>query len=338
MYSTKIGPPTAVTVMSLVIAVLAVIAAATGIFWQDGGNHYDFTTLRGQTVQVQGGGLYSFDSVAGASQEIGQDVVTLGIGIPLLLAACAWAAGGSLRGKVLRAGTLGYFLYTYTSMAMLSAYNQFFLLYVALMSLSLFAFVMSLLVINVASLPAHFSKTFPRRTIAGFNLFVGAMLAILWLGLIVPPLLAGTTPFGLESYTTLVIQAMDLGLIMPTAILAGVLLLRRVPFGYLLSSVVLVKGFTMGAALLAMTAAQMLAGVQVDQFAAIAFATIAVVDMSLTILLFRSISDTPFIEEGVTGLWAPEWALQGQVGHSTAPLPAGNAMQTTIHQELQPGQ
>jgi hypothetical protein len=279
-------------VLAALIAVLALFAAATGVLWQ-GSNHYEFTSLRGQAVQMQGGGLYRFDSVSGASQEIGQDVVTLIIGIPLLIAATAWAARGSLRGKILRAGTFGYFLYTYTSMAMLSAYNELFLVYVALMSMSLFAFVLSLMAIDVAGLPGHFSARFPRRTIAGFNFFVGVMLALLWLGLIVRPMLDGTVPAGLDAYATLVIQAMDLGFVMPTALLAGVLLLRRSAFGYLLSSVVLVKGFTMGAALLAMNVAQVLAGVQIDPVVAVAFTLIAVVDIALTVLMLRSIEEDP---------------------------------------------
>src|SRR5690242_375991 len=126
-----------ITLLCGLIAVLALAAAATGVLWQEG-SHYGFTTLRGQTAMMQGGGLYRFDSVSGAAQEIGQDLVTLFIGIPLLITATVWAARDSLRGKVLRAGTLGYFLYTYTSMTMLTAYNELFLVYVALMSMSLF--------------------------------------------------------------------------------------------------------------------------------------------------------------------------------------------------------
>jgi hypothetical protein len=287
-------------ILSWLITGLSLFAAGTGVLTsllsQDGdnGGHYAFTTLRGETVQVWGGsGLYKYDSVGAVPQEIGQDLVTLCIGIPLLVIASIMAGRGLLRGKVLLAGTLGYFLYTYTSMSMLAAYNELFLVYVALMSLSLFGFVMSIASIDVAILPAHFTSKFPRRAVGGFALFLGAMLLLLWLKLIVPALLAGTSPVGLDSYTTLVIQALDLGFITPAAILTGVLLLRRVALGYLLSSVVLVLGFTMGAALLAMGIGQVLAGVQVDPVAFVIFIALALVDAALTILLLRSISETP---------------------------------------------
>src|SRR4051812_36478576 len=100
----------AVARLSWLIAALALIAAGTGVLTsllQQGGGRYGFATLRGETVQIWGGsGLYRFDSASGASQEIGQDVVTLCIGIPLLVIASIMAGKG-LRGKMLLTGTLG---------------------------------------------------------------------------------------------------------------------------------------------------------------------------------------------------------------------------------------
>jgi hypothetical protein len=44
----------------------------------------------------------------------------------------------------------------------------------------------------------------------------------------------------------MVIQVMDLGLILPLVVLAGVLLIKRQPWGYLLGSVAVMKMMTMG--------------------------------------------------------------------------------------------
>lgn len=280
--------------LSTLIALLALFAASSGIFWQGGGEHYSFVSLSGRTVDIWGGeGIYKLDAVAGASQEIAQDAVTLIIGIPLLLFGIILAARGSLRGRILLADTLGYFLYTYTSMSMLTTYNRLFLLYVALMSLSIFAFVIALMSIDATTLSSHFSLNFPRRTIATYSIFLGVMLLLLWLKLIISSLLEGTAPEALYSYTTLVIQALDLGIIAPTAILTGFLLFRRSPFGYLLCSIVLVLGFTMGAALIAMIVGQMLAGVPVDLLTSLVFVLLALFDAALAIWMFRSIRETP---------------------------------------------
>jgi hypothetical protein len=66
----------------------------------------------------------------------------------------------------------------------------------------------------------------PRGWIAGVLFAIGGFLFVAWMGRIVSPLLQNQTP-ALENTTTLVIQTMDLGLIVPLAIVSGILLLRR---------------------------------------------------------------------------------------------------------------
>jgi hypothetical protein len=281
----------AVTWLSSLIVVMAVIAAGIGLFWQDGGHTFLFTTLHGQTVQIYGQGLYHYDTVASASQEKGQDVVTLLVGIPLLVLSLLLYPRGSLRGQLLLTGTLGYFLYTYGSMAFLTAYNPLFLVYVALFSASLFAFVLALTSIDMQALPSHFSAHLPRRSIAVFLLAIGLFLLLLWLGLIVPPLIAGQAPRGLESTTTLVIQALDLGVIVPVVFLSGILLLRRAPLGYLLASIVLVKTMTLGTAVSAMVVGQLLAGVELGISEIVGFPLLALIGIGMTVVLLRNLSE-----------------------------------------------
>lgn len=279
--------------LSLLISVLALVATTVGIFTASGQQHRSFLTLRGETVTIQGGGLYGYESVSGAAQAIGQDFVTLLVGIPLLLVATYLTSRGSLVGRLLRAGVLWYFTYTYLLMAFGGAYNQFFLLYVALYSASLFAFILALLAIDVARLPGRFSPHFFRRTIAWFMIGFGGMLALLWLGRILPSLATNATPVGLESYSTLFVQAGDLGLVVPLAMLAGVLLLARRPVGYLLAGVMLVKGATFGLALIAMIFSMAAAGVEVAPVE-VAFFSIVMVSCAIgTIHLVRSIVAEP---------------------------------------------
>jgi hypothetical protein len=134
-------------------------------------------------------------------------------------------------------------------------------------------------------------KRFPRRGIAIYLFIVGGFLSLAWLGRIIPPLFTGTPPFGLESYTTLVIQAVDLGVIVPVSILTAVLLWKNRPWGYTLATVVVVKGLTMGAALVAMIIGQTLAGISISLVEAIMFTGIALAALIFTILTFRNIKD-----------------------------------------------
>jgi hypothetical protein len=156
-------------------------------------------------------------------------------------------AGGSLRGRLLLTGTLGFILYTYMSMCFGTAYNRLFLVYVALFGLSLYAFVLSMLSFDLKALPAHFSEKLPCGWIAGLLFVAAAFLLLAWLGRIAAANAPDAIP-ALENVTSMFIQAMDLALIVPLCILAGVLLLRRSAWGYLLASVGLLKFLTIGLA------------------------------------------------------------------------------------------
>jgi hypothetical protein len=274
---------------SVVIGVMAVAATVAGIFTANGAHHRTFISLRGETIMLQGGGLYANDSVSAAAQAIGQDVVTLFVAVPLLLVA-AWLAGrGSLRGRLLQAGLLWYFGYTYLLMAFGAAYNPFFLLYVGLYSVSIGAFVLALRSIDARWLRAQFSPRFARRTVAWLVIGFGALLTLLWLGRIGPALAAGTPPAGLESYSTLFVQAGDLGLVVPLAVTAGVLLLRRGSIGYLLAGVLLVKGATLGLALLSMMVVMARAGVELVPVEAVFFAAVTLLCAAGVLHLLRSL-------------------------------------------------
>jgi hypothetical protein len=284
-------PSKTLTVLACLIAVLALVAAGTGAFYHGEGASYHFTSLRGEAVAIQGHGLYRYDSVSAASQAIAQDVVTLVVGLPLLLIALWLYRRGSLRGQLLLAGTLAYFLYTYTGLAFGVSFNPFFLVYVALFSLSLFAFISALLSVDLRSLPAHFSARLPRRVIAVFMFVCAALLLFMWLGRLGPALLSGAAPYGLDANTTLFIQVMDLGLLVPLMVLAGVQLLKQRPLGYLLASVALIKFVTLGTALIAMIVGELLAGVAVSSVEAAIFVLMVGASLAMASLLWRNVSE-----------------------------------------------
>ncbi len=282
------------------IFLLAMFAAGMGLFYQFPGNPMEYKTLRGEQVTINMQGLYWFDTVSTAAQMQGNDLITLVVGLPLLTISTILAFRGSLRGRLLLTGTLGFFLYTYMSMSMLAAYNGLFLVYVTLFGLSLYAFILSMLSFDLEELPTHFSRKMPHRWLAGLMFVVGAFLALAWLGRIIPPLLNGTIP-ALENTTTLVIQAMDLVLIVPLAFLGGILLLKHNAWGYLLSSVFTLKSITMGLGVSAMGINMALRGVPDSLGILIPFITITGINLLMAVLVLRSIDvQRPDVESPVS--------------------------------------
>ncbi|MBS4535648.1 hypothetical protein GOQ29_08440 [Clostridium sp. D2Q-14] len=253
-----------ITILSIIIVILGTVASLMGLLSLGKGNEFAFTTIRGEKVMLYGHGLYKYDTISVAMQAIAQDGVTLFIGIPLLIFSIIFFRKGSIRAKLLLTGTIGYFLYAYGTYAFLSAYNELFLVYVALFSISLFTFILSLMEFNIAKIPLYFSKKMPIKSTVIFLFLVGLMLGLMWLGRIIPPLISGGIPYGLESYSTLTIQVFDLGLIVPLSILSGVLLLKKRPWGYLLTSILLIKGLTLYTAVAVMAIVQVLVGIEVN--------------------------------------------------------------------------
>jgi hypothetical protein len=279
--------------LNALIAVLAAFAAGMGLFYRTSGEPFPYTSLRGENVIINGHGLYAYDTVSSAAQMQANDMTTLVLGLPLLVISTVLALRGSLRGRLLMTGTLGFFLYTYMSMSFATAFNQLFLVYIALYSLSLFAFILAMMSFDLAALPAQFSERLPRRSIAALLIAAGIFLFVAWVGgRILPTLLQGAVP-ALENLTTMVIQVMDLGLILPLAVLSGILLLRRKPWGYLLASVSVMKMLTMGFAVTGMALNMAANGAPESPVIVIIFGCLALANLVLGIILLKSIESRP---------------------------------------------
>lgn len=269
------------------IFILALIAALVGV-WPAEGTPYPLTTFRGEEVTINARGLYYWDTVSSAAQMQANDLVTLVLGLPLLAASFWLALRGSLRGRLLLAGALGFILYTYITMCFGAHYNPLFLIYVALFSLSLFAFVLVMMSFDVSTLPAHFSEKLPRRAIAGLLLFAAAFLALAWLGRVAATFAPGAVP-ALDNTTSMFIQVMDLGIIVPVCVFSAVLLLRQRPWGYLLAAVGLLKFLTMGIAVSLMALNMARVGVPISVVELIVFPAIALANLLMVGLLLKNI-------------------------------------------------
>jgi hypothetical protein len=274
--------------IALIIA-FSIIASSYGFFsnkviFED----KTFQALSGETVNLHGKGLYFNDSVSVASQAKAQDIVTLIIGIPLLLLSLILSNKNSIREKLLLLGTVGYFLYTYVSYTFLAAYNKFYLIYVLIMTLSFFSFIRCYTSNELKEVKNHFGSNFPKKYIGIFNIFTGIGIGILWIGTIISSF--GKSPYILEHYSTLVIQGLDLGFIVPIAILSGILLIKNSSLGYLLTSVVIIKGATLLLAIGMMIIFMVFSGVEVPIIQMSMFPFFALVFTINLIIVLKSIS------------------------------------------------
>lgn len=252
---------TGAVVLSLTVAVLAVMAAAFGLLSGGGSSPVPFVTARGETVSLFGEGLYRYDTVFGAASQRGTDAVILALGVPLLLAAALRYRRGSTRAGLLLLGTLVFFGYVYGSAALGTvAYNRLFPLYVVLFSASLFAIATLLAAVDRTALAARLD-TAPRRAPAAFLIVSGLVTLLVWGIPVLSAAIGGVPTDHLDSYATDVTYALDLGIITPTALLAGLFMLHRKANGYLLALSLLVLEAMLAPMIAAQTISQLTAGI-----------------------------------------------------------------------------
>ncbi len=221
--------------LSALVVVLVIFAAGAGLLLSSGGDPAVFTTLRGQSVQIYGQGLYQFDTLFIAAGYRGQDMVALFLGVPLLIGAIFLYRRGSLAGQLLLTGTLGYFLYLYASMALGAAYNPLFLLYIALFSAAFFAFILAFLTTGREQIRG-LAQSLPQRSLVIFMVAGGLITLIVWGMPLLTALLNGGPPDRLDSYTTMVTYALDLAIITPAVFLCAFLIRRAEPVGYVIAA------------------------------------------------------------------------------------------------------
>lgn len=226
--------------ISWALGLFAFAAAATGLLWRGSGEGFSVSTFRGQTAEIYGRGLYANDTLFVAGNNMASDLVTLLVALPLLALAMRLYLRGSLRGQLLLLGTFGYFVYYGASYALGAvAFNELFLVYVAMFSASVFGLVVSFGSFDPVRM-RRAAAGLPRRLPGWFMVASGVVTLGIWLTEPIGALLSGDPPKHLDTHTTLFTNALDMGIIVPAAILAGVLILRRKPFGFVLAFSLLV--------------------------------------------------------------------------------------------------
>lgn len=231
-------------ILSIIIAVLMITASLGGLFLEN---------------------LYR-DNAFIARLWRGNDLVTLTVAAPLLIGSMFLAAQGSSRALLVWFGVLAFTLYNYAFYLFAAAFNWFFWIYVALFSLSIFALIFGLTKIDAEEIGRQFSARAPVRWISGyivaFSVFMGAMWIVRSLSIFT----TGEVPQDIvrTGHPTGIVYALDLSLIVPSMILSAVWLWQRKAWGFIIATMLMIKGFTYPLALVVMSIISTFAGTGYD--------------------------------------------------------------------------
>lgn len=205
--------------LAMPISVLAIVASIVGILVDD---------------------IYAGETSNWSAQGIGQDIGNL-VAFPVLVVLAYLANRGSLRAYLACVGVLAYSVYTYAIYAFDIHFGPLFLAYVAVFGLSIWALIGALTSLDAVRVKESFDGRVPVRSTSILLVLVGTAFSLLWLSEIVPSMLEGTKPGSLvdAGLATNPVHVLDLSLLLPSAIVAGLLLRRGHAWGYVLTPIVL---------------------------------------------------------------------------------------------------
>ena len=202
------------------LAVVAAVAAA-GTFFVPG-------VLRGTAV------------MNGSAR--GTAVLMLAAGLPLLVISMYVASRGSIRARIVWLGAVAYFLYNSVMFIIGTPFNQLYLVYEAMLGLSIWSTVFVIRTIDLGSFRQRFLPAFPSRAIALYMLAIVALNTLVWLRGAVPGVLSSSPPAVLEGtgLVTVPTYDQDFAFWLPLIAIAAIWMWRGQVWGHLIVGAMLV--------------------------------------------------------------------------------------------------
>lgn len=279
-------------IISVLIAVLSVIATSFGLFYSDGGEAYTFINQYGDSVTIFGNGLYKYDSLFMAPIFKGTDCAILFIGVPVLIIALLLDyRRNSTSTKMFLTAILALFAYYSTSVAFGVTYNFLHLIYIGLFGLSFFG-----LIIGISQIQINHKITLPRKGINNFLIISGIALFVAWLPDILASLANGRSLALIEVYTTEITYVLDMGLISPLCFVCIYLLNKEKRLGYILLAIMLTVGIFVGFMVIIQTLFQIHYDIALPAAALITkvgiFSLLAIVAFYFEVKLFKAMKQS----------------------------------------------
>jgi hypothetical protein len=255
--------------LSVLVAFLVLIASSAGLFLKS---------------------LYARETMSWTVQAYGQDIANI-VAAAALFIAVYFVSKGSVKAFLVWIGVVIALMYPYIIYAFAIHFNSLFLVYVAIVGLSFYTLVGSLMQLHLDNLQPSFAATTKARPVSVFLLLVAVLFALLWLSEDIPALLTGKIPQTVmeSGLLTSPVHVLDLGLYLPAMIITAILLWRRKLLGYIVAIPLLVFNILTGIGIVAAQFAASSKGLAASLGVELFIAAIVVVSLVLCVLFLREV-------------------------------------------------
>lgn len=239
------------------------------------------------------GSIYGREKAEWAAQSIGQDIANL-VAFAALAVAAVLTARGSIRAYLVWTGLLVYSAYTYAIYVFAVHFGPLFLVWVTIFGLSIYTLIAALTRIDPEDLrvrSARLSDRFAGRLLVAIAAFFG----LAWLSEIVPAVVTGAVPASTEDAGLLTnpVHVLDLSLLLPCLMAAGILLLRDHSWGYVLAPTLLVTTIFLGFGIISLTLVSAFRGLDVVLGVGVGVAVLVALEALALVRFLRSLQDAP---------------------------------------------
>jgi len=283
-------------VLVVLIIFLAMITSGLGLFYKTDGQPFNTINQYGDTVRIYGSGIYKNDSYFMAPIFRGTDFTILFFAVPLLIISLIIDVKyNTLRTKLFITAIIALFLYYSTSISIGVIYNVLHLVYIALFSCSLFAFITGFSLLRNYSIKS--SVKIYTNWLKIFLILCGLSLITAWLPDIMVSFINKKSLGLIEVYTTQITYVLDMAIISPMMFICMHNLSKQSNLGYILLGIILNTLVLVGILVISQTIFQSIAGIEIPIDAKITktgiFVLLALIAIYYEIKLFRNIKGSP---------------------------------------------
>ncbi|MFO7814337.1 MAG: hypothetical protein R6V14_01130 [Halanaerobiales bacterium] len=255
--------------LSIIIIILMSAASLSGIF---------FTDIYQDNILVQ-------------SAWEGNDIITMVLAVPIFLNGLMLYKKKTVVGILVLFAMLFYSLYNYAFYLFSAAFNSLFLIYVTIFALSIFAILLLIRKLDVEKAAEKFKPETPFKLIGWYMIIAGILVGAFHIGLSFIYVISGNVPQIITNvaHPTNVIAALNLSMVVPVALIAGINILKKRAWGFVLALVWNLKVFVYMTALSSASIVTYINGAVQDLYQLVFWGPIGIGCFVMTYILFKNI-------------------------------------------------
>jgi len=275
-------------ILSIISSITAIISAGVGVLYSFGGSQRTVENIYGKEIILFGDGIYANDSIMKAGATKGTDLAVIAVSLGLLCVVLFFHR--KKYAHFLQCGLLSIILYASICLVMGVSFNKLFFLYTVQFGSSLFAFLFSM---SGLLKEKSFDEALYEKKLTGTAVFIiiSGCSVLVWLTFIIPAITSETPTEIFEIYTTEPTFAIDLAIILPSALFCGVMQLRKKAVAYQITPVFLILLTGVGLCVIMQTVVQTSLGIVLEtgqMFGlVISFVVLGIIAVLLNIKLLR---------------------------------------------------